>query len=252
VRRIRVEPASAVIAIVIIATCVIALAFGFFGSMPLAGPVAALVVSRATRRRYRSAVVLALGAAAAEGIYAGVAFWGFTSLLARHPLVVPISHATAAVVLVGLGLRFSVWKPKQGKESEDPAGALLLGFSMSAFNPTLLLTWGAAVAFLYSKGFGRGSSVDAIAFGVSAAAGVGGWFVLLVTIMHKLEGKLPQEVFTWTIRALGVVLVGLGVWSGVQFVAATQAPRWQSAPIEQKRPVGRRGGTAHLGGRPQR
>jgi threonine/homoserine/homoserine lactone efflux protein len=220
-----------------IAICAIALAFGFFGSMPLAGPVSVVVVSRAARREYRPAILLALGAAAAEGIYAGVAFWGFTSLLARHPLVVPISHAAAALILLGLGARFAMWEPRKGKQKEDRAGTILVGFSMSAFNPTLLLTWGAAVVFLYSKGLGHASRLASIPFGVSAAAGVAGWFVLLVVILRNLEGKLPQRVFTWTIRVLGVVLVGLGVWSGVQLVQwlrESEAARATAGPVQSR------------------
>ncbi len=209
----------------IVAICAIALAFGFFGSMPLAGPVSLAVVSRVARRKYRPAIQIAFGAATAEGIYAGVAFWGFTWLLARHPLVVPISHAATALILVGLGVRFAFWKPSKEKEEKDPGETFLVGFSLSALNPTLLVTWGAAVAFLYSKGLGHGTKLDALPFGISAAAGVGGWFLLLVAIMHKLEGKLPKRVLRWTIRTLGVGLVVLGAWSGVQFVQWLHHPR---------------------------
>ena len=73
----------------LIAICVMALVFGFVGSMPLAGPIAILAVARATRGRYGEALRVGLGAAVAEGIYAGIAFWGFTTFLARHAIVVP-------------------------------------------------------------------------------------------------------------------------------------------------------------------
>ena len=206
----------------IIAVCAIALAFGFFGSMPLAGPISVMVVSRGAQKRYREALHLALGAAAAEGIYAGVAFWGFTALLASHPLVVPVSRGLAALVLAALGVRFALWK--SGDPAREPkgdldkprAGTALVGFSLSAINPTLLITWGAAVAFIYSKGFTYESPIAAIPFGASAAAGIASWFAILVVIMRKLEGKLPGHVLTWTIRVLGVALVALGVWSAVQ------------------------------------
>jgi threonine/homoserine/homoserine lactone efflux protein len=202
----------------LVATCLIAMAFGFFGSMPLAGPIAVMVFSRASRRRYSEALQIGIGAAAAEGLYAAVAFWSFTSLLARHPLVVPVSRAVTAVVLSAMGVRFAVWKARDPKnEPERRAGTSLVGFSLSAINPTLLVTWSAAVAFLYAKGLGESSGLAAIPFGLCAGAGIALWFTILVAILRKFEGKLPLALLTWTIRSLGLALVALGLWSGVEF-----------------------------------
>ncbi len=200
-----------------VAVCAMAVAFGFVGSMPLAGPIAILVLSTATRRRYGEALRIGLGAAAAEGFYAGFAFWGFTTFLARHAVVVPISHGTTALVLCALGVRFVFWHPEQStKEPTSAAGTVFFGFWISAINPTLLLTWSAAVAFLYSKGLKEPSAAYAIPFGVCAAAGIAAWFVLLVSLLARYGGKLPQAALTWTIRVMGLVLVGLGASSGVQ------------------------------------
>jgi threonine/homoserine/homoserine lactone efflux protein len=210
----------------LLATCLIALAFGFFGSMPLAGPIAVMVFSRASHRRYREALHIGLGAAVAEGIYAAVAFWSFTSLLASHPLVVPVSRAVTAVVLSALGVRFALWKATARKDThERAAGTALVGFSLSAINLTLLVTWSAAVAFLYAKGVGEPSNLAAVPFGVCAAAGIAGWFVVLVAILRRFEGKLPVAVLVWTIRGLGVALVVLGVWSGVQLAQWLEGDR---------------------------
>jgi threonine/homoserine/homoserine lactone efflux protein len=212
---------------VIFAVCAIAAAFGFFGSMPFVGPIAIMVVSRAAQKKYDEALHIGLGAAIAEAVYAGVAFLGFTTLLARHPLVVPVSHGVTAIILAALGVRFAVWK--QPAESSDKnqarGGTLFVGFSLSAINPTLLVTWSAAVAFLYSKGLGVSSALVAIPFGACAGAGVGGWFAVLVAAFRRFEGKLPEHVLTWTIRALGGALVGLGVWSGVQLVQWLRSDR---------------------------
>ena len=203
----------------IFAACAVALAFGFFGSMPLAGPIAILVVSRAAQRKYAEALQIAAGAALPEGVYAGVAFWGFATVMARHPHLVPVSHGVTAVVLLALGVRFAFWSPAGDEPHGDArAGTALVGFSVSAINPTLLITWGAAVAFLYSKGLMRTSPIAAIPFGAAAAIGVASWFAVLVAVMRRLEGKLPSKVLTWTIRVLGVALFGLGVGSAVQLV----------------------------------
>jgi threonine/homoserine/homoserine lactone efflux protein len=198
--------------------CLVALVFGYVGSMPLAGPIAVMELSRGARGHFSEALRLGLGAALAEAVYAGVAFWGYTTLLARHPLLLPLSHGITAVVLVGLGLRFAFWKPAARRDRrERKAGTVLLGFTVSAANPTLLVTWGAAVAFLYSKGFGRMPAVAAsVPFGVCAGLGVAGWSATLVAIFRKYRGILPRAAITWVVRTLGIALVGLGGWSGVQ------------------------------------
>jgi threonine/homoserine/homoserine lactone efflux protein len=212
-----------------VAACLIALAFGYFGSMPLAGPVAVIVVSRAARGHFGEALRVGLGAAIAEAVYAGVAFWGYTTLLARQPLLLPLSHGVTAVVLVVLGVHFAVWRPKDERDRrEHKAGTVLLGFTVSAVNPTLLVTWGAAVAFLYSKGLTGMPAIAAAPFGACAGLGVAAWMATLVAVLRKYEGRLPRRLLTWTVRVLGAALVFLGVWSGVQlggWLGRSRAPR---------------------------
>jgi threonine/homoserine/homoserine lactone efflux protein len=208
----------------LLAVCAVAFAFGFIGSMPLAGPISVMVVSLAARKKLTEALHVGLGAAVAEAGYAGLALWGFTTLLGRHPAVGPISHGVTAVMLSALGVRFALWKPRaQPDRHERRAGTWIVGFTVSALNPALLVTWGTAVAFLFSKGLARGvdpsSWPAAVLFGLSAGAGVAAWFVVLVGVLRRLEGKLPDRVLAWAVRVLGVALVGLGAWSAVQFAA---------------------------------
>jgi threonine/homoserine/homoserine lactone efflux protein len=201
--------------------CVVAFAFAFLGSMPLAGPIAILTLSRAASGRYGEAVRIGLGAAAAEGIYAGLAFWGFATFLPHHALVAPISEGATSVLLVVLGVRFIFWRPPDEKGAdprERKAGTAFLGFSISALNPTLLVTWTAVVAFLYARGVEQRYAVLAIPFGASATVGVAAWFACLVKILRVFKSKLPVTAFRWAIRIMGVVLVAIGIASGARFV----------------------------------
>lgn len=204
----------------VLAVCVLAFVFGFVGSMPLAGPVSVMVLSRAARGRFEDALRVGAGAALAEAVYAGAAYFGFAALLSHQAVIAPISRAVSAAVLVALGVRFVAFELRETKDSRDKkAGTLALGLSVSALNPTLLLTWSAAVAFLYSKGLHGASPADAAPFGACAGAGVAAWFFVLVKTLRRYEGKLPRGLLTATVRALGLVLVGLGVWSGTQIVS---------------------------------
>jgi threonine/homoserine/homoserine lactone efflux protein len=204
----------------LLAICVVALVFGFFGSMPLAGPIAIMAMARASRGKYGEAMRIGLGAAGAEGIYAGMAFWGYTTFLARHAIVVPVSQAVTALVLTAIGVRFAFWRPTTPHRDtrENKAGTALLGFSVSAINPTLLLTWSAAVAALYSRGLNEPSPAYAIPFGLCAATGIGSWFVVLAILFKRFGGKLPEAGMTWVIRSMGLVLVVVALWSAVKLV----------------------------------
>jgi threonine/homoserine/homoserine lactone efflux protein len=212
----------------LLAACLLAVAVGFFGSVPLAGPISVMVFSRAATGKFDEAMRVAIGGAAAEGIYAAIASFTFTTFLARQPFVLPLSHAVSAALFVVLGAVFAAWHPERASDKRaNQAGTFLAGFSVAALNPTLLVTWGAVVAFLWSKGLGERSLAAAAPFGASAAAGIAAWFALLVAGLRRYQGKLPARALTWTVRCIGVVLIGLGLWSGallVKWVRAREAP----------------------------
>ena len=80
----------------------IGFALGFFGSVPLAGPIAVLVFAYGLEGRFRTGISLSLGAALAESIYAYAAFWGVGTLLGRYPSIVLASHAVIGTLLIGV------------------------------------------------------------------------------------------------------------------------------------------------------
>lgn len=92
----------------------------FIASMPVAGPIAALVVRHALEGRPKSALMLGIGTGLAEGIYAFLALWGFSTFLADYPIIIPISKIVAAVILIGLGFWFTRFVPS----TPTPPGAI--------------------------------------------------------------------------------------------------------------------------------
>ena len=202
------------------AVCVIAFVVAFVGSLPLAGPIAILVVSNGASGRYKEALRIALGAAVAEGIYAFLAFWGFATFLARHALVLPISHGVTAVILCGLGVRFLFFKLKPQDSGSQQAkransGRFWVGFSVSAVNPTLLATWGAVTTFLYSNQIVRFTGILAIPFAGCAAAGIAVWGLAVVALMKRFRENMPRVALTWIVRSMGILMIGVGLWSGI-------------------------------------
>jgi threonine/homoserine/homoserine lactone efflux protein len=188
----------------------------FVGSMPLAGPISVIVISRAAQHQNRAALAMAVGAAIAEGAYAGVALWGFATFLAHHPLATPISHAVSALVLLAVGVHFTTWKYRSSTADDGKAG-VLVGFGVSALNPTLLVTWSVVVAALDARGVVL-TPILGLPFGLSAAAGIVAWNVTLVTLLRRFAGHVPKTTVTRMVRGMGVLLVAVGGWTAVGVV----------------------------------
>jgi threonine/homoserine/homoserine lactone efflux protein len=201
-----------------VVTCILGAVFGFIGSMPMTGPVAVMVLSRALDKKYGQALEVGVGAAVVESVYSGIAYWGFSTFLARHRLVLPVSHAISAVVLMVVGTYFAVSRHEQKPREEKTGRALFLGFTASAFNPTLLATWSGAVAALYGHGLASDKPWVAAPFGLAAGTGNILWQLVLVAFIRKLGDRAPRRAINGIIRGMGVVLVGVGVLSAVQFV----------------------------------
>jgi threonine/homoserine/homoserine lactone efflux protein len=221
--------------------CLAGVVCAFIGSLPLAGPIALLVVSNAISGRYREALKIALGAALAEGIYACLAFWGFAELPTHYGLVLPISQGVTATLLLGVGARFLFFEVKEearGMADIDRGGRFWLGFSISALNPTLLATWGAVTTFLYAKQLVQFIPILAIPFGACVVAGVGLWGLMTVTLLKLYGHTLPKAALTWLVRAMGIILIGAGIWSAVQLVrSVTQPPASHSGGGEGRESI---------------
>ncbi|MFL5356102.1 LysE family transporter [Archangium sp.] len=204
----------------ILLTALVAFVFGFIGSMPLAGPIALLVFSTSVRKHHGEALRIGLGAALAVALYAAVAFWGFSTFLAKHPVILPVSHALSALVLTVLGVHFARWRPRESEQPgrERHGRGLLLGFTLTALNPTLLATWTTAVAFLYSRQLVAFSGLLALPFSAAAGAGVACWQMVFVGLLRRYESRFPRHVLTWVVRSMGLVLLAGGVLAGIDFV----------------------------------
>ncbi|HEX4339208.1 MAG TPA: LysE family transporter [Polyangiaceae bacterium] len=187
---------------------VLGIVLAFFGSVPVAGPLAVLVLERALSGRRGEGLFIAMGGALAEAIVAfGVALL-FPLLFALSHTVVMVSRIAGAALVGVVGLVLLVYPdvvkhPPTARRS----GSFLTGLVLSGVNPTLLATWTVVVATLNSHGL-LGRSVAAAAFfGLGVGAGVTGWFALLVLLSGKARDFMQGKRRTQTIRVLGLLLV---------------------------------------------
>jgi threonine/homoserine/homoserine lactone efflux protein len=208
----------------------VGLLFGFVGSIPVAGPIAILVFGRGLQNRSRSGIYLALGSAVAESAYAYFAFWGFSALEEKYPWMQQGSFGVAALVLIALGLRFATTRSKPDAEVVAPPSnvgnkrSFLLGITITALNPTLIVTWTAAVATLRSLHWVSRDVTHALPFSIGVWAGIIAWFSVLLTLLARFKGRFHTSTLDRVVRVMGVVLVGFGLWFAVRFVMEFQAP----------------------------
>jgi threonine/homoserine/homoserine lactone efflux protein len=195
---------------------VLGIALGFFGSMPIAGPTAVILVSKGLDNHRRSGIFIAAGAATAESVYVFMAFWGLTSALTRFPMLLPITRLVGAVLLTGLGLHFVLRRTKPRDPLSRPpeqAGhrSFLFGLSLTALNPSLLVTWTAAVSVAHSTGLLPVETSAAGPFALGAALGIVGWFAILLWLLSRFGDRVSGKTLDRVMRWMGGVLILVGL-----------------------------------------
>lgn len=193
--------------------------FGFIGSIPIAGPVAALVLKMGLEGRYAAGRWLAGGASIAEACYAGLAFWGVAGMLVHYPVVDLISRGVAAAFLLVLGFLFV--RPRR-PAPQRPSGSAPplrirwsfgLGLTVGLSNVALIATYSAVIIFLNGLGTVTLTVADAPAFGLGAGAGSLCWFTLMLGLLRRYGMRLAtgrperlMHIAGWLMLALGLAL----------------------------------------------
>lgn len=204
----------------VVAATLVGLLLGYIGSMPVAGPIALLVLGRGLENRPRNGLSIALGAAIAESVYAYLAFWGFGAVLARYRWIEKASRFGAAVVLVALGVHFyrrrrQISAPSSKPQSSGNKRNFLLGFAITLLNPTLIATWTFTVTTVYSLGLVRFDAANALPFSLGAFSGIVSWFATLLYLLRRFRSSFPRFSLQRLLHVVGIVLIVLGLGLGV-------------------------------------
>jgi threonine/homoserine/homoserine lactone efflux protein len=216
----------------VLAAFLVAFVLAFVGSMPIAGPIAVIVLSKGLRGHVRAGVFLALGAAVAEAVYAGLAFLGITAMIERYPVLLPISRLVGCAILLTLGVVFLLRKHGEPakKEADDDAkegttdlGNAFLGLSITAINPTLIVTWTGAVSAVHAAKLLRVNELDALPFAAGVLLGIVTWFSTFLALLGRWNKRLRPATIARAIKAMGVILIVAGAGVGVRTVVQWQA-----------------------------
>ena len=218
-----------------ITALVLGFILGFVGSVPVAGPVSALVLRRGLEGRTRSGGFVALGAGLAEGLYALLAFWGFAELVEGNPRVAIGSLGATSLILAGLGVSFLRAKDSKTKEYEgydSRRKGFILGFTVAAFNPTLIVVWAAVVTILFDLQLLDFTPRLALPFGIGCGFGIAAWFTSLLRIVQRGRKRFSDDGVKRFMRFMGVFLIAVACWFAYRVVVLVQEDieRTQSKP----------------------
>ncbi|MFI6518019.1 LysE family translocator [Spirillospora sp. NPDC050679] len=181
------------------------------------GPDMAVIMSRALTGR-------SAGVAATAGVVAGVALWvlaavtGVSALLAASATAFTVVKIVGALYLVYLGVRSLLAARRHTDDGGvEPsagdagvAGNVWRGFLCNILNPKAAVFFVALVPqFMRHDG---APVVDAVVLPLVAMAIVGGWYLILVSVVFSLQERLVGSRVRKLIDAvLGTVLVGVGI-----------------------------------------
>jgi threonine/homoserine/homoserine lactone efflux protein len=203
----------------IIAACTGAF-LGFISTIPVTGPVSAIVFSHALRDRATEARWFSFGSALIESFYVFLVFWGANQVLPQFPQILKLSNFIGAILLAILAVYFFRSKNLRTiRVASDAPSTLpkpkhhqsfLIGAGLTGMNPTLLATWGATLATLYPMQIFEFNTRNAIGFSLGICVGVVTCFNSVIHFVIKHKGRLSESLMDRTLKAIGVML---GVFS---------------------------------------
>lgn len=198
---------------------------GFVGSIPVTGPIAALVVGWDLYRGQRYSLALAMGGAIVEAIYAYLAFWGLGTLLEQYPWVNDVSKVVTIVLLICLGAVLVLARPLTTphrsplkSSRRGLARCFLLGVTIAASNPILLATWSSVVIVINSLDILTLNSTRAIPFSTGVGLGIVVWFATLLALLQYYRDRLKPVTLQRTVNSFGVVLPLIGFGLGLRYL----------------------------------
>jgi len=185
---------------------------GFCIAAPI-GPIAILCIRRTLACGWRSGLATGLGAATADGIYAGVAGFGLTVVTGLLTGNLAIVRALGGAFLVYLGVRTFLSAPPENPGNAGK-GTLLQDYATTVFltltNPMTIISFAGVFAALGIGGLSGGSST-AVLMVLGIAAGSVAWWLLLVAGTSVFGSRCNTRVLGLVNRIAGVLIVLFGI-----------------------------------------
>lgn len=187
---------------------------GIFVTAPL-GPVNVLIMQRALRYGFPSAVAAGSGAAVADVIFAIVAAFGVSTVgvfIEGHARLIQL---VAGVLVTLMGARI-LWRQPglNGTAAEEPeytaAQMSLATFLLTITNPATIFGFLAYFGALGEWGPTKGDYIGTLQMVLGVAIGAVGWWCTVAAIITRLRVRLNDTTIGRFNLVAGAVLVGFG------------------------------------------
>lgn len=204
---------------------------GLLLSIPI-GPVNLTIINEGTRRGFRWAALIGLGAAVMEVIYCSVAFTGFSTFFGNRYINAAMEVFSFAFILF-LGVKFllakSVTAPthllpasshleerieERIEQKLHPHSAFMTGFVRTLANPGVLVFWIILAANFMSRGWVEPNYPAKLACVGGVALGTGAWFTGLSWAVSLGHRKFSERTLLRMERGSGVGLLVLALLHG--------------------------------------
>ncbi len=153
---------------IIITLSIVGFIAGFIYSIPIAGPISIIVVSKAFQGKLRYCERLTLGAAIIESVFVFIAVYGLAALYEYYQPFVPYLLLIGSVFVIFLGFKMRKqkldFKSLESKvvvtDKYENRGGLRIGIVLNLTNPVLFINWIVAsfitLSFVSSIGLNTG------------------------------------------------------------------------------------------------
>ncbi|MCE3200228.1 LysE family translocator [Paenibacillus sonchi] len=196
--------------------------FGFVVAAPV-GPMSLLCMNRTLQQGFRAGLATGFGIALADAVYALVTVSAFKAVNDFTSIYALPLRLSGSLLLGLLGAKSllrgeSTPKPDSPRSSGIPY-CLLSSFLLTLANPATLLSF---AALSVSLGTTAGSSWFLPA---GIAAGSGCWWLLFVSILKWISGKLPASFTRWLNLSSAAILILFSLYGILTALNGMDGPR---------------------------
>jgi threonine/homoserine/homoserine lactone efflux protein len=201
---------------------------GFVSGLLLAipvGPVNLTILNEGSRRGFRWALMIGLGATVMEVIYCTIAFTGFSSVFGKGWIKASM-ELFSFVFMLYLGIRFLTARHLlrnspieiRLEEKWNPHSAFMIGFVRVLGNPGVLLFWIILAANFISREWVAATAAGKLACISGMALGTGLWFIGLGYAASRGQGRFSEQTLVRMEQVSGVILLLVAVGHGANII----------------------------------
>ena len=193
----------------------IGFAIGVVTCIPI-GVANVAVIDAAYRHDVARAVMVGLGGAIADGVYASLGIFGLGPLLERFPTVPYVLYGVSGFVLIIYGCVIVRSRAVELGASEAPTMSrgrhlregLFVGLAATLLNPSAVVTW-VVIVGSYATGITVANSTCWV---IGIVVGSFAWFVAVAYLATHGKRVLSGNAI-WMTRVAGILVIAYGLFS---------------------------------------